>query len=311
MRSAAADSLKLSVVARRARAGAAFRALIDGATGAGAAGVALGSGLTVIVPFMNECTLHAYVTVPALSKTAENASPIAWFGVRPGSESNCPPSAVSMYSYPRAVYTSVREQRARTSRITGTKEEHMPQGDYQPDPDDWGPRVDVSQARDMQVGVCRSYRTGTGGKGPVWSGRVMIYATGDAVLEMEVSLLASTKTQGQRFVGMPQRSYQSNGETKYQRLVYMHGDGWPAAMQEAIERYMAGERGRVTRPWPRPSTGEAECMGGPLPDVQRRTGQPCLRARPRKDGTIFRMQVHEDRLGPRKPRVITITITIA
>src|SRR5690349_16777961 len=67
--SAAAESVKLSVVDRRVRDGDAFRALTDGATGAAAPlPGSLGSGLTVIVPFMNECTRHAYVKVPALSK---------------------------------------------------------------------------------------------------------------------------------------------------------------------------------------------------------------------------------------------------
>jgi hypothetical protein len=130
-------------------------------------------------------------------------------------------------------------------RITGTSRRIGVSQNYAPDPDDWGPRVDVPGARDMQVGVCRPYKSKPGGQGPIWSGRVMIYATGDPVLEMEVSLLASNKQQGDAFVGMPQRSYVSNGMTKYQRLVYMHGDGWPAAMREAIERYLRGERGRV------------------------------------------------------------------
>ena len=115
---------------------------------------------------------------------------------------------------------------------------------FTPDPDDYGPRIEVSDQRDMQVGVVRSYKRPTQGQ-TRWSGRMGIYATGDMLLEVEVSLVESSRGEGS-FVSYPSRTYQDGqGGTKYQKLVFFRGEGWGPAMQEAIERYMGGERGRV------------------------------------------------------------------
>lgn len=121
----------------------------------------------------------------------------------------------------------------------------MPQHLMSTDPEDWGPRIDVRDRPGITVNVVRAYRRPSSTGATKWNGRVLLMSYGEPLLEVEVSLVSGDRTD---FVGLPQRSYVSEGMTKYQRLVNAASDGLPVAMQEAIERHIAGERGRIWTP---------------------------------------------------------------
>ena len=97
----------------------------------------------------------------------------------------------------------------------------------------YGPWVAVSN--DMPGFECAVLQTYRGEPRPpvLWRGKVCVRFMGTDLFDMEAALLQS-KDDGKPYIAMPERSYESNGETKYLKQVYIHRKELLGALSECV-----------------------------------------------------------------------------